>query len=46
MEKLEINFGCKHYKRKCKIFCDCCNEIFSCDYVMMKNMSMRLIVIH
>ena len=30
METLEINFGCKHYKRKCKIYCDCCNEIHSC----------------
>ena len=30
MEAIEINYGCKHYKRKCKFYCDCCNEIHSC----------------
>lgn len=24
------NFGCKHYKRKCKIRAPCCDEIFNC----------------
>ena len=30
MEVIEINYGCKHYKRKCKIFCNCCKEIYPC----------------
>ncbi|KAI3511840.1 hypothetical protein L1887_19000 [Cichorium endivia] len=24
------NFGCSHYRRKCKIKAPCCNEIFNC----------------
>ena len=28
--EIENRFGCKHYSRKCKIYCDCCNEIHSC----------------
>ena len=27
---MEINFGCIHYKRKCKIIAKCCNKEFSC----------------
>ncbi|KAK2433852.1 CHY-type/CTCHY-type/RING-type Zinc finger protein [Trifolium repens] len=31
MEVQEIeNFGCTHYRRKCKIITPCCNEVFGC----------------
>src|SRR3989304_10601924 len=42
--ELEIeqeSYGCKHYKRRCKIVAPCCNKIFSCrlchDYVMYEH---------
>ncbi|KAI3954024.1 hypothetical protein MKW98_017848 [Papaver atlanticum] len=25
-------FGCKHYKRNCKIFAACCKQLFTCKY--------------
>ncbi|XP_042502259.1 zinc finger protein BRUTUS-like At1g74770 isoform X2 [Macadamia integrifolia] len=25
-------FGCKHYKRNCKLFAGCCNQLFTCRY--------------
>ena len=27
---LNANYGCKHYKRKCKIKSECCNKIYWC----------------
>ncbi|CAA3025632.1 E3 ubiquitin- ligase MIEL1-like [Olea europaea subsp. europaea] len=24
------NYGCSHYRRRCKIIAPCCNEIFDC----------------
>ncbi|CAN4099343.1 unnamed protein product [Withania somnifera] len=29
-DKTESVFGCKHYKRNCKLFAPCCNELFPC----------------
>ncbi|KAI3941243.1 hypothetical protein MKX01_029817 [Papaver californicum] len=26
----EGTFGCKHYKRNCKLFASCCNQFFTC----------------
>ncbi|THU70179.1 hypothetical protein C4D60_Mb08t22290 [Musa balbisiana] len=26
----KMGYGCKHYKRRCKIRAPCCNEIFCC----------------
>ncbi|PIA40232.1 hypothetical protein AQUCO_02500140v1 [Aquilegia coerulea] len=25
-------FGCEHYKRNCKVFAACCNQLFTCRY--------------
>lgn len=30
MELRSEDFGCKHYRRRCKIRAPCCNEIFDC----------------
>ncbi|CAN6467741.1 unnamed protein product [Victoria cruziana] len=33
MERLgfgKMDYGCKHYRRRCKIKAPCCNEVFSC----------------
>ncbi|XP_004242165.1 zinc finger protein BRUTUS-like At1g74770 isoform X1 [Solanum lycopersicum] len=29
-DKTESVFGCKHYKRNCKLLAPCCNELFPC----------------
>ncbi|XP_059289814.1 zinc finger protein BRUTUS-like At1g74770 isoform X2 [Lycium ferocissimum] len=30
LDKTESVFGCKHYKRNCKLLAPCCNELFPC----------------
>lgn len=27
-----LTFGCKHYKRNCKVFASCCEKLFTCRY--------------
>ncbi|XVF54236.1 hypothetical protein PTKIN_Ptkin05aG0164300 [Pterospermum kingtungense] len=29
-DPLKLVFGCKHYKRNCKLFAPCCNQLYSC----------------
>ncbi|KAL4398720.1 hypothetical protein HN51_003321 [Arachis hypogaea] len=29
-DPLKLIYGCKHYKRNCKIFCPCCNQLHTC----------------
>ncbi|KAJ0036014.1 hypothetical protein Pint_25052 [Pistacia integerrima] len=39
----KMGYGCKHYRRRCKIRAPCCNEIFDCRHchneaaVLLKN---------
>lgn len=29
-DHLKLTFGCKHYKRNCKLLAPCCNKLFTC----------------
>ncbi|KAB2053368.1 hypothetical protein ES319_A12G183300v1 [Gossypium barbadense] len=29
-DPLELALGCKHYKRNCKLFAPCCNQLYTC----------------
>ncbi|KAK4489831.1 hypothetical protein RD792_000475 [Penstemon davidsonii] len=29
-DTLKLTFGCKHYKRNCKLFAPCCKKLYSC----------------
>ncbi|XP_022134687.1 zinc finger protein BRUTUS-like At1g18910 isoform X2 [Momordica charantia] len=29
-DSLKISFGCKHYKRNCKLLAPCCNQLYTC----------------
>ncbi|KAB1216691.1 putative RING finger protein C2F3.16 [Morella rubra] len=29
-DHLKLTFGCKHYKRNCKLFASCCNQLYAC----------------
>ncbi|XAR50105.1 Ubiquitin--protein ligase [Bertholletia excelsa] len=29
-DELKLTFGCKHYKRNCKLVAACCNQLFTC----------------
>ncbi|GFP97673.1 uncharacterized ring finger protein c2f3.16 [Phtheirospermum japonicum] len=29
-DPLKFTFGCKHYKRNCKLFAPCCNKLYTC----------------
>jgi hypothetical protein len=29
-DPLKLTFGCKHYKRNCKLFAACCNQLYTC----------------
>ncbi|KAJ7956322.1 putative Zinc finger protein [Quillaja saponaria] len=29
-DSLKLAFGCKHYKRNCKLLADCCNQLYTC----------------
>ncbi|KAF8390297.1 hypothetical protein HHK36_024822 [Tetracentron sinense] len=31
-DPLKLTFGCKHYKRNCKVLAACCNQLFTCRY--------------
>ncbi|XP_010272192.1 PREDICTED: uncharacterized protein LOC104608041 isoform X2 [Nelumbo nucifera] len=31
-DTLGETFGCEHYKRNCKLFAACCNQLFTCRY--------------
>ncbi|KAL5976686.1 hypothetical protein ACLOJK_021019 [Asimina triloba] len=31
-DPLKVTFGCKHYKRNCKLLAACCNRLFTCQY--------------
>eukprot|EP00268_Persea_americana_P069251 TRINITY_DN980_c0_g1_i2.p1 TRINITY_DN980_c0_g1~~TRINITY_DN980_c0_g1_i2.p1 ORF type:complete len:1235 (+),score=218.82 TRINITY_DN980_c0_g1_i2:393-4097(+) len=31
-DPLKLTFGCKHYKRNCKLLFSCCNKLFTCKY--------------
>ncbi|CAI0399161.1 unnamed protein product, partial [Linum tenue] len=29
-DPLKLTFGCEHYKRNCKLFAECCNQLYPC----------------
>lgn len=29
-DPLKLTFGCKHYKRNCKLLAPCCNTLYTC----------------
>ncbi|KAK6924931.1 Zinc finger, CHY-type [Dillenia turbinata] len=31
-DSVELIFGCKHYKRNCKLLASCCNQLHACRY--------------
>ncbi|KAF6159889.1 hypothetical protein GIB67_032973 [Kingdonia uniflora] len=31
-DELKLSYGCKHYKRNCKLFAACCKQLFTCRY--------------
>ncbi|CAL5367726.1 unnamed protein product [Camellia sinensis] len=36
----KMGYGCKHYRRRCKIRAPCCNEVFYCRHCHDESMSM------
>ncbi|CAN0903475.1 Zinc finger protein BRUTUS-like At1g74770 [Linum grandiflorum] len=29
-DPIKLTLGCKHYKRNCKLFAECCNQLYTC----------------